>query len=139
ADPGARSQRSACGGRSWHPLRQRWSPNAERLIVVGMTWTNWAGTATCNPVRVERPNDIDQLQDVISKAASDGLRVKAVGAGHSFTDVAVTDGVQLDMSAMNGVVRADAESGQVTVLGGTVLHDLNEMLRALGLSMSNLG
>ena len=65
--------------------------------------------------------------------------VKAIGAGHSFTAIGATDGVQIAPDGLSGVVRADVESGLVTVLAGTRLHELNETLWHLGLALENLG
>jgi L-gulonolactone oxidase len=62
-----------------------------------------------------------------------------VGAGHSFTPIAATDGVQLRLERLAGIVRADRETGLVTVLAGTRLHALNQALWHLGMSMTNLG
>src|SRR5581483_8291116 len=72
-------------------------------------------------------------------AAEHGRRVKAIGAGHSFTAIGATDGVQLRLDRLAGVVRADRATGLVTVLAGTRLHALNEVLWQLGLAMANLG
>ncbi|MCU1658851.1 MAG: putative L-gulonolactone oxidase [Pseudonocardiales bacterium] len=102
-------------------------------------WTNWSGTVTARPATVAAPSTIAELQAAVVAAASEGLRVKAVGAGHSFTPIADTDGVQLQLDALDGILRADRETRLVTVLAGTRLHDLNEALWHLGLSMSNLG
>ena len=65
--------------------------------------------------------------------------MKPVGAGHSFTGVAATDGVQLRLDRLAGIVHADRASGLVTVQAGTRLHALNAALWQLGLSMTNLG
>ena len=65
--------------------------------------------------------------------------MKAIGAGHSFTDIGVTDGIQLRLDRLAGIVKADRATGLVTVLAGTRLHALNEALWELGLSMTNLG
>jgi FAD-linked oxidoreductase len=102
------------------------------------TWTNWAGTATAE-VTVATPATMHELQDIVRPAAASGQRVKAIGAGHSFTPIGVTDGVQLCLDRLAGIVRADRETGLVTVLAGTRLHALNEALWHLGLSMTNLG
>jgi FAD-linked oxidoreductase len=64
-------------------------------------------------------------------------RVKVAGSGHSFTDIACTDGVMVDMSAMRRVLSVDGS--EVTVEAGTTLHDLGEELRARGLAMENQG
>jgi L-gulonolactone oxidase len=101
-------------------------------------WTNWAGTASAE-VTVAAPGTVRELQAIVRQAAEAGQRVKPIGAGHSFTPIGVTDGVQLRLDRLAGVVRADRETGLVTVLAGTRLHALNEALWHLGLSMTNLG
>ena len=68
-----------------------------------------------------------------------GQRVKAIGAGHSFTATAVTDGVQLSLDRMQRVLHVDHETQRVTVQGGIRLHRLNDELAAVGLAMPNLG
>ncbi|MGH8962292.1 MAG: D-arabinono-1,4-lactone oxidase [Jatrophihabitantaceae bacterium] len=102
------------------------------------TWTNWAGTVTAE-VSVRSPANIAELQDVIAQATAAGTRVKPIGAGHSFTAIGETDGVQLRLDRLAGVLRADRESGLVTVLAGTRLHDLNTALWHLDLALPNLG
>jgi len=102
------------------------------------TWTNWAGTVSCDVTAVT-PSSVAELSDVVAAATERGERVKPVGAGHSFTPIAATDGVQLRLDRLAGIVRADRDTGLVTVLAGTNLHALNEALWQLGLSMTNLG
>jgi L-gulonolactone oxidase len=102
------------------------------------TWTNWAGTARAD-VTVATPSSAAEIAELVRKAAERGQRVKPIGAGHSFTPIGVTDGVQLRLDRLAGIVRADRDTGLVTVLAGTRLHALNEALWHLGLSMTNLG
>ena len=64
-------------------------------------------------------------------------RVKVAGAGHSFTDIACTDGVMVDMAGMRRVLEVDGD--EVTVEAGITLHELGEELRARGLAMENQG
>jgi FAD-linked oxidoreductase len=103
------------------------------------SWTNWARTVTAEPVSVERPGSVEELQKAVAGAAGRGLRVKPVGSGHSFTAVAGTDGVQLRLDRLTGVLRADRDTGLVTVLAGTPLRELSEALWPLGLALENLG
>ena len=102
------------------------------------TWTNWAGTVSAD-VTVSTPATITELQRVVAGAAERGQLVKAIGAGHSFTAIGATDGLQLRLDRLSGIVHADRASGLVTVLAGTRLHELNDALWQLGLSLSNLG
>ncbi|HYJ76754.1 MAG TPA: FAD-binding protein, partial [Kineosporiaceae bacterium] len=103
------------------------------------TWTNWSRTVVAHPVAVETPATVEELRKVVAEAAGAGRRVRAVGAGHSFTPAAVTDGVLLRLDRLAGVVRADRDTGLVTVLAGTRLRDLGDVLWSLGLAMDNLG
>jgi L-gulonolactone oxidase len=90
-------------------------------------------------VAIAHPASTDEVAALVLEARERGLRVKAVGSGHSFTPVAVTDGVLVQLDRMRGIVSADVPSGLVRVRAGTPLHQLNEALAALGLAMPNLG
>jgi L-gulonolactone oxidase len=102
-------------------------------------WHNWAGEQRCAPTAIERPESEEQLAELVAAAAARGDRVRAVGTGHSFTDCACTDGVMIDMSAMQRVVAADAQSGLVTVEGGIKLRALGPQLAEHGLGLENQG
>jgi FAD-linked oxidoreductase len=67
------------------------------------------------------------------------MNVKAVGAGHSFTAIAVAPGVLLDLSDLTGLVDVDRERSRVTLLAGTRLHEVPALLAPYGLAMENLG
>src|SRR5829696_1430415 len=102
-------------------------------------WRNWAGDQICAPARVATPRDEPELQRIVADAAANGLTVRAVGSGHSFTDAACTDGVMVSLDNMRSVVDVDRTSGLVEVQGGVKLHDLGELLARHGLAMENLG
>ncbi len=104
-----------------------------------MTWQNWAGTASADPARRSWPRSAEEIGHAITAGAKDGLTVRALGSGHSFTPAAVTSGVALDLSGWTGVVTADLDSGLVTVRSGTTIKELNATLDTLGLAMANLG
>jgi FAD-linked oxidoreductase len=63
--------------------------------------------------------------------------VKAIGAGHSFTAIAATDDIQLDISALDGVYAVDGT--RVTLGAGTNLYQLGPLLDPLGLALANMG
>jgi L-gulono-1,4-lactone dehydrogenase len=103
------------------------------------TWRNWAGNQECSPARIERPSSEGELAAIVKQAAADGLRVKVVGAGHSFTDIALTDGVLVDLSSYGRVLSADVAARRVTVEAGITLLQLNDEVAARGLALENLG
>lgn len=105
-------------------------------------WQNWARTASASPARLARPRDEAELAAQVARAASTGLHVRAVGAGHSFTPVAVTDGLLLDLELLAGleaVERRHDGTARVTVRAGTRLYHLHHLLASHGLAMTNLG
>ena len=109
------------------------------MTATGATWRNWARTEAVRPLRVERPATADAVQRAVAAAAASGLRIKPVGAGHSFTGIAVAPGVQLDLADLSGVIDADVATGRVTLAAGTRLHQLPALLAPYGLAMPNMG
>ncbi len=105
----------------------------------GDTWTNWARNQSCLPSAWERPTTEDQLSHVVRRAADQGRRVRAVGSGHSYSSIACTDGVLVDLSGYDRVLDADPATGVVTVQAGITLRRLNDELAARGLAMEVLG
>jgi L-gulono-1,4-lactone dehydrogenase len=63
--------------------------------------------------------------------------VKVAGAGHSFTDIACTDGLMVDLSRMNRVL--GVEGDEVTVEGGITIRELGPALAERGLALENQG
>lgn len=110
-----------------------------RTAVNRFIWQNWARTVRVRPRQVHAPASVSALQRTVASAAAAGLRVKAVGAGHSFTGIAEAPEVLLDLTRLQGLVRADPFTGQVTLLAGTRLHAVPRLLAPSGLAMPNLG
>ena len=110
-------------------------------------WQNWAGNVTASPVSVEYPDTVAEVCDLVRAAAEAGRRVKCVGAGHSFTPAAATDGVLVSLDHLTGIEsispNRDADGtpcgADVTVWAGTRLHRLGPLLWELGLAQPNLG
>ncbi|MEH6796025.1 MAG: D-arabinono-1,4-lactone oxidase [Rhodococcus sp. (in: high G+C Gram-positive bacteria)] len=110
--------------------------------MIERSWQNWAGNQHAFPSDRAEPTSADELRVVLAGAVERSRTVRCVGAGHSFTPIAVTDGVQISLDSLRGiesVVRDDDGSAQVTVLAGTRLRELTAQLWDLGLAMTNLG
>jgi L-gulono-1,4-lactone dehydrogenase len=102
-------------------------------------WRNWTGDQRCSPAVVERPHTLEGLILAVRRAADRGLTVHTAGAGHSFTEVALTDGAMLRIEALKRVLDVDTFSGLVKVEAGITLRDLSAALWERGLAMENLG
>ena len=75
-----------------------------------------------------------------SRGRARGMQVKAVGAGHSFTGIAVAPGVLLDLTDLTrpGLGRPRPRAGS-RLRAGTRLHQIPRLLAPYGLAMPNLG
>ena len=102
-------------------------------------WRNWGRSESSRPAFRASPANIAEVQAVVRTARERGLTVKTVGAGHSFTAIAATDGILVDLDNIQGVIVADRETGLVTLAAGTRLHQLPEMLAPYGLALENMG
>jgi L-gulonolactone oxidase len=102
-------------------------------------WRNWAGDESCRPTAIERPGSVDEVVAALERAADADERLRVVGSGHSFSDVACSDGRLMTLERMNRVLDVDREGGRVRVEGGITLNALNAALASHGLAMENLG
>src|SRR5262245_9291926 len=103
------------------------------------SWSNWAGNQQCAPTAIRKPRSEGELVALVKEAAAAGLRVKCVGAGHSFTPIACTDGLLVDLSGYSQVLGHDVERRTVTVQAGISLTKLCDELDQRGLALENMG
>lgn len=76
---------------------------------------------------------------VVRAAAAAKKRVRVVGAGHSWNDIACTGESMMNLDLLCGVLAVDREARQITVAAGIRLRELNERVAEHGLALSNLG
>jgi xylitol oxidase len=97
-------------------------------------WTNWAGNVTYTAARRHRPTSVDELRRLVAGAH----RIRAVGTGHSFTDLADSPGDLVSLAGLPPVTSIDAGAGTVTVAAGVRYADLAAHLHAHGYALANL-
>jgi L-gulonolactone oxidase len=102
-------------------------------------WRNWAGDQQCAPAAIEWPGSMDEVSEAVVRARESGLGVRVAAAGHSFTDIACTDGVMLRLERMNRVLDVDREHRLAKVEAGIGLRRLSEELDVHGLALENMG
>jgi L-gulono-1,4-lactone dehydrogenase len=107
--------------------------------VTAASWRNWAGNQVAHPRAVHQPSSEDELSAIVKRAGADAATVKVVGRGHSFTDIACTDGHLVDLARYTRVIDVDVDTQRVTVEAGIPLERLNLELEARGLALPNLG
>ena len=111
------------------------------------TWQDCIGQRQAQPLRVYHPTALDDLRSIVRQAVSANCRVKAVGSGHSFTDVAVTRDFLVETHGLDRVLnleadllRPDAEPETLFATeAGITVAALNEALWSAGLGLVNMG
>jgi FAD-linked oxidoreductase len=102
-------------------------------------WTNWGGTYSCSPTRVESPTSEEEIVAIVRASAERGERVKVVGSGHSFTDIGCTDGCLIKLDNFNKVLEVDRDAATITAQAGITILQLSDALSHFGLAMENMG
>ncbi|HEV2774536.1 MAG TPA: FAD-binding protein, partial [Solirubrobacteraceae bacterium] len=113
------------------------------------TWKNHLGNERIDPLRIYRPQSIADVQAIVRLARESGVNVRAVGSGHSWSDVALTEGFLLRPDGLARVpapepdfVRREwTDTGRrlVRAEGGTRIKELNAWLDANGMGLTNMG
>ena len=102
------------------------------------TWSNWVGNQSFTPKqRIEASSESD-VQRWVSYAAKEGLGIRTVGTGHSFTPIVETD-ILLNTEQMRGILNINVAKHQVTALPKTTIADFGEPLWEKGLAFANQG
>jgi len=107
------------------------------VLEPGGRWRNWGRSESAHPQYVATVASVDEVIETVVFARDEGLTVKPIGAGHSFTAIGATTGVQVDLSAIDGVLGVDGN--RVTLGAGTNLYQLPALLQPHGLALANMG
>jgi hypothetical protein len=111
------------------------------------TWHNHTGNQRCRPREQVAPTSPSKLAELVRRAEREGSTVHAVGAGHSWSDIALTDGYLVEPVHLGGLralddgtLKDDARAASLARVGaGTPLHELNPALERQGLALPNMG
>lgn len=98
-------------------------------------FVNYSRVVRTAPVTWHAPTS----ESGIAAAVRAAPRLKVVGAGHSFCDIAAPEEHAMTLDRFAGVVRLDREQGLVTVRAGTRLRDLTAALLAEGWALPIVG
>ncbi|MFJ8062253.1 FAD-binding protein [Streptomyces sp. NPDC096142] len=100
------------------------------------TVTNWAGNITYAAKELHRPRTLDALRVLVA----DSVRVRVLGSGHSFNDIAEPgpDGTLLTTAALPPEFDIDTAARTVRVSGGVRYAELARRVDAQGLALPNM-
>lgn len=120
------------------------SQPVDHFVKLRQTWDNTIKKERVQPLQYLRPQTKKELVDIIKQAESDGLMVRAVGTGHSFSDVANATDILVDMLQLNA--KLDVEADTLKPFGkplynaqaGMMVEKINTELDALGLALPTM-
>ncbi|KAI9593013.1 D-arabinono-1,4-lactone oxidase-domain-containing protein [Syncephalis fuscata] len=100
---------------------------------------NWAATHRCQPEFYFEPETEAQVTEIIRRARAQGKTCRAIGAGHSPSDLACTNEYMIGTDRLNRFLSVDVATRRVRVQAGMRLYDLHKHLEQHQLALSNLG
>ena len=100
-----------------------------------MPWSNWSGNQVCYPAERTRPRNEIALAKLLKETKG---KIRAVGAGHSFSALVPTDETLLSMARFRGISHINHETKEVTAGAGTRLAALGDDLWENKLGMINM-
>jgi alditol oxidase len=95
--------------------------------------SNWAGNIAYGASRLLQPRSIEEVQQIVRE----GGKLKALGARHSFSDVADSPGTLLSLDRMPQEVTLDAARRTATVSAALRYGQLCRLLDAEGVAVHN--
>jgi FAD-linked oxidoreductase len=98
-------------------------------------WKNWSGNQQCMPSERIAPANIEELQSLIKHSQG---RIRAVGAGHSFSELVPTDETLLSIRRLAGLKNVDATKNTATIYAGTTLREIGPLLNAQNQALVNM-
>lgn len=110
-------------------------------------WENTIKKYKSYPIRYYLPASLQDIIQIIKEAEEKKVKVRGVGSGHSFSDVAVTNDYFIDIDELDAVRLADqsvikeAKRSELLVEAeaGVTLRNLNRKLDKLDLAIINMG
>ncbi len=95
---------------------------------------NWAGNLTFSAEEFIEVESISQLQKIVEKSK----KLKVLGTGHSFSDIADTNGTLISLKKIPPEIDIDPISKSVSVNAGTSYSVLSRYLESNGWALPNL-
>lgn len=104
-----------------------------------MRYAIWNEFVAVDVEEVLTPRDAEEVTRIVERARAQGKHVKAVGAGHSFNDLALNEDLLVDLRHLDRIVHVDHDRRLVRVQAGKPLYALVAELEAMGLALANIG
>jgi hypothetical protein len=116
-------------------------------LSVRARWRNHARNQGCDPLRRCTPRTLEELAGLVEEAEQFGCTLRAVGSGHSWSDISLTGGFLVEPTGLTRPLDLEAElllpEAEAEVLvrceAGITLRALNEHLESQGRALLQMG
>jgi len=98
-------------------------------------WKNWSGNQKCFPSQRIAPASVGELQTLIKTSHS---KIRAVGAGHSFSELVPTDETLLSIRRLSGLKDVNTENNTATIYAGSTLREIGPLLNEQNQALVNM-
>ena len=96
--------------------------------------TNWAGNIAFGAPDFYRPSSLSELQAVVARSG----RIRVLGTGHSFNDIADSPGAQVTLAGLPAEVSVDSARSLARVATGLSYAQIVDRLDKQGFALRNL-
>eukprot|EP00698_Gefionella_okellyi_P002551 TRINITY_DN12391_c0_g1_i2.p1 TRINITY_DN12391_c0_g1~~TRINITY_DN12391_c0_g1_i2.p1 ORF type:complete len:490 (-),score=71.24 TRINITY_DN12391_c0_g1_i2:78-1547(-) len=103
------------------------------------TFTNWDQARICRPAHYVMAYSEHDIVSAVKSAGSSGHQVRAAGAGHSFSAIALTFDTMLSLDEYSAPISVDRANARVVVQAGIRIRRLLDYLDENGLAITNMG
>ncbi len=93
-------------------------------MTMAKRWRNWPGQVRCTPATFAEPRSPEQLCGLVRESAEQGIKVRVVGKGHSWTPGPVTDQTMASLEHLPGGVRRALMFGADPAVLATKMDDV---------------
>jgi FAD/FMN-containing dehydrogenase len=111
-------------------------------------WSNYVKDQVANPLKLFVPNSLGELRDILQEARGLGYKVRAIGSGHSSSNIAISRDYMINTHGLDRVLNLDLldlASGNALnhqlffVECGIRIKAVNKALEKAGKALINMG
>src|SRR5690625_1593209 len=90
-------------------------------------WKNWSESVHCQPEKFLKPQNLEELINLVKMCNEDNRKIRVVGSGHSFTPLSATTELLVSIENLTGIDLVDSKKVFVNVLTGTTLQHIGKL------------
>lgn len=86
-----------------------------------------------------KPSSIQELQEIIRNASQQGTHVSVAGTSYALSAIEQSEAIEISLHELRGIIAVNFETHEVTLAGGTYLHEVGPALREHGYALQGVG